>query len=111
MAAIVILDLNDDCLVPVPNIIWMVTIISITTNTHLTIILLHQFATSFASTIAYSAVQVHSVTNKANMGTFHDQPLSSHDERLVRHQHPAYDLLALTNGHLHPVGKVRRLAI
>ena len=86
----------------------MVTIISITTNTHLTIILLHQLATSFASTIAYSAVQVHSVTKKANMDTFHDRPLSSHYECLVGHQHPAYDLLALTNGHLHLIGKVER---
>ena len=42
------------------------------------------------------------------MDTFHDQPLSSHDERLVGHQHPAYDLLTRTNGHLHLVGKVRR---
>ena len=86
----------------------MVTIISITTNKHLTIKLLHQLATSFASTIAYSAIQVHFVTNKANIDTFHDQPLFSHDERLVGHQHPAYGLLALTNGHLHLVGKVRR---
>ena len=86
----------------------MDTIISIMTNTHLTTILFHQLATSFASTIAYSAVQVHSVTNKANMDTFQYQPLSSHDERLVGHQHAAYDLLALTNGHLHLVGKVRR---
>ena len=52
----------------------MVTIISITTNTHLTTILLHQLATSFASTIAYSAVQVHSVTNKANMDTINLSP-------------------------------------
>ena len=111
MAAIVILDLNDDWLGHSQISYTMVTIISIMTNTHLTIILLHQLATSFASTIAYSAVQVHSVTNKANMDNFHDQPLSSHDECLVGHQHPAYDLLALTNGHLHLVGKVRRSAI
>ena len=52
----------------------MVTIISITTNTHLTIILFHQLATSFASTIAYSAVQVHSVTKKANMDTINLSP-------------------------------------
>ena len=47
----------------------MDTIISIMTNTHLTTILFHQLATSFASTIAYSAVQVHCDTNKANMDT------------------------------------------
>ena len=52
----------------------MVTILSITVNKHLTTILFHQLATSFASTIAYSAVQVHSDTNKANMDTIDLSP-------------------------------------